>query len=118
MTDNVEEEMEEAEDGNADVEVKVDTNETVDVRLERGGEPELEGKHCDDTGGHEKAPGSRLLSGEEGAGYSDYEEDGQGGEDGVCVQPRHPLHANAASEPGVVAGGERGLNNLGFVPRQ
>ena len=45
MTDNVEEEMDEAEDGNADVEVKVDTGEAVDGGLEGGGEPELEGKH-------------------------------------------------------------------------
>ena len=45
VTDNVEEEMDEAEDGNANVKVKVDTGEAVDVRLEGGGEPELDGEH-------------------------------------------------------------------------
>ena len=45
MTDNIEKEMEEAEDGNANVKVKVDTGEAVDVGLEGGGEPELEGEH-------------------------------------------------------------------------
>ena len=34
MTDNVEEEMEEAEDGNANVKVKVDTGEAVYVGFE------------------------------------------------------------------------------------
>ena len=34
MTDNVEEEMEEAEDGNANVKVKVDAGEAVDVWFE------------------------------------------------------------------------------------
>ena len=74
MTDNVEEEMEEAEDGNANVKVKVDTGEAVDVGFEWGGEPELDGKHWDDAGGQEKAPGSRLLRGEEGAGDGDEDE--------------------------------------------
>ena len=45
MTDNIEKEMEEAEDGNANVKVKVDTGEAVDVGLEGGGEPELDGEH-------------------------------------------------------------------------
>ena len=118
MTDNVEEEVEEAEDGNANVKVKVDAGEAVDAGLEGGGEPELDGEHRDDAGGQEKAPGSRLLRGEEGAGDGDEDEDGEGGEDGVRVQPRHPLHAEAAREPGVVARGEGGLDHLGFVPRQ
>ena len=34
MTDNVKEEVEEAEDGNPNVKVKVDTGEAVDVGLE------------------------------------------------------------------------------------
>ena len=44
-------------------------------------------------------------------------EDGEGGEDGVGVQPGHPLQAKGASEPGVVARGEGSLDHLGFVPR-
>ena len=118
MTDNVEEEVEEAEEGNANVKVQVDTGEAVDIGFEWGGEPELGDVHGDDAGGQEKAPDSRLLRGEEGAGDGDEDENGEGGEDGVCVQPRHSLHAEAASEPGVVARGEGGLNHLGFVPRQ
>ena len=34
------------------------------------------------------------------------------------VQPGHPLEAKAASEPGVVAGGQGGLDDLGLVPNQ
>ena len=51
VTDNVEDEMNEAEDGNADVEVEVDTGEAVDVGQEGCGEPELDGKHQEDAGG-------------------------------------------------------------------
>ena len=98
MTDDVEDEMDKAEDGDAKVEIEVDAKEAVCVG-QGGGDPVLRDQHCEDAAGHKEAPGSRLLCRQEGAGDRDHGHDGDRGEDGVCVLPRHPLETKCVGEP-------------------
>ena len=98
MTDDVEDEMDKAEDGYAKVEIEVDAKEAVDVG-QGVGDPDLRDQHCEDAAGYEEASGSRLLCRQEGAGDRDHGDDGDRGEDGVCVLPRHPLETKCVGEP-------------------